>query len=300
MSPLQSWRNCQTLHESKYCFQNFWLMVGVFQGQMVMNVRYSSVSIKLLICNEPVSTSIGLACSDWFSQGCLIASAVERRFAWSIVSKLLTKPLALLESSSHWAWATAKIVEKIWKAIKIKKGIICTTKDFVRLAICGVLEHGFIWRCFECACMIWCQWSGFYNWLAKVANPPKLETKDFINISKKLSESFRRVLVANDDLPQQNVPLDLCFKVLGQQGMHCNLILERQVAGKHSKNHDTKAPSITFEGIPQAQVESLVRGTHLLTALLASLVVQQLQWWWCSWMGCSYDFSFIHRLVWQC
>lgn len=71
--------------------------------------------------------------------------------------------------------------------------------------------------------------------------------------SPNLSESFGRLLVANYDLPLQNVPLDLFFKVLGQQGMHCNLILEGQVASKHSKNYDTKAPCITFEGIPRSK-----------------------------------------------
>lgn len=56
--------------------------------------------------------------------------------------------------------------------------------------------------------------------------------------------------MTNNDLPREDVPLNLGFEVLGQQGMDCHFILEGEVAKKHPKNHHPQAPRVAFEGVP--------------------------------------------------
>ena len=59
-------------------------------------------------------------------------------------------------------------------------------------------------------------------------------------------------LVPQDDVPGEDVPLDLGFKSLGCQGMHCCLVLEWQVAQEHPEDHHAQAPGVTFERVPGA------------------------------------------------
>ena len=82
------------------------------------------------------------------------------------------------------------------------------------------------------------------------------------------------LFVPKNDRPREDVPLDLGFEVLGQQGMDCHLILEGEVAKEHPKHHHPQAPRVAFEGVPGWQphcklfTEKL--SWHLLIIVLTS------------------------------